>query len=270
MAIVQFLVDISEVTESLQLMNNLPHYVLTEVANQVEQEGRLVLLSAFEEAMQHQSYDSFPEEFRDHVREVVSNVKFDKIIEGSAFSVSFDFNQLGTRQDLERAFHQGALLADGKTRLDGPYTGQALKNDANDPHKTRNRHIYWLAVHRGDTRAPNPERPGTVPVESGAWERTKRKYVEIWGDKAPQWLYLQFGQNKWDPTILGFPIIETFNQTFITNSGDLFNSLISDQIQEAQRHGAVFTPHGARLTQTTNEIGPSGKIRRPGQFYPLR
>ena len=232
-------VDISEITHSLGLMEKLPRNIIYDIAAEIENIGREELINSFVEAIDRQSEDAFPDEFRAHVLNVVEQAQFESNISGTSFEVFFDFNQLGDRNDLERAFHQGAFLADG-TQLDGPYTGQELKNP------TGERHIYWEALHRGDTSAPNPKRPCRVPIKPGAWEETKRKYIEIWGNKAPQWLYLQFGQTHWEPKILSYTIIETFQKTFLEIAEKLFVNSVAKAIEAAQQEGISLTHFGAR------------------------
>lgn len=260
---VSFTADISEVTKALNAMDQIPRRVLQNVANEIKFIAQEELFNTFVEAIDQQSEEAFPDEFRAHMMDVVSNAEFLTSVGGTSFELFFDFNQLGDRKDLERAFHQGAILADG-TRLDGPYTGQALRNDAPE------RHIYWEAIRKGLNSVPNPKGPGNVHFKPDAWEQTKNKYIEIWGDKAPQWLYLQFGQQAWEPKIKSFPIIETFSSTLRELAEQTFFNHVAQEIEYAQNQGAVFTPFGPRLTRPTNEIGPSGKPRRPGQFYPLR
>lgn len=261
---VKFEADISEITKSLNIMDQIPRHILARIGTEIEAVAREELINVFLEASGYQSDDAFPTEFEDHLIDVVSNAQFQVAIGGTSFEISFDFGQLGNRSDLERAFHQGAFLADG-SKLDGPYTGQPLRNP-----DARERHIYWEAMHKGFTSAPNPKKPGTVPIRPGAWEETKQKYIEIWGDKAPQWLYLQFGQTAWEPKIRSFPIIETYSKTLNEVADQLFFNSVVQEIERAQGLGVTLTPFGGRLNQPTGELGPSGKLRRPGQFYPLR
>lgn len=265
----RFDVDISAITKSLHAMDEIPRHIMNSIAHEIERLARAELIGVFSEAMELQSNDAFPTEFRIHMLSVLEEVPFQTEVSATSFAIDFDFNSLGTRVDLERAFHQGALLADGKTRLHGPYTGQALYNPANDPIEDEARHIYWRAVNLGLHSAPNAEH-GHVPVPLGAWEETKQAYLEIWGNKAPNWIYLQFGQNKWEPEIRSFPIIETFTTLLNEYASGIFESRVIEEIEAAQRQGAVLTPYGARLTEPSNLLGPSGKPRKPGQFYPLR
>lgn len=240
MAVSQFFVDIGEITKSLDALDAIPRFVLNEVAREIEGVGKEILITSFEAAMYDQSYDSFPQEFRDHVFNVVEKAKFDTFVINNAFSVSFNFDQLGNREQLTRAFHQGALLADG-SRLDGPYTGQPLMNE--DPAE---RHIFWESVQKGLASAPNPKGAGHIPIKPNAWEETKKKYVEIWGSEAPEWLYLQFGQAAWEPHIIPYPIIEEFTEDFLASANLLFQTAVTEKIEAAQAQGAALTSYGIR------------------------
>lgn len=260
----RFDADISEITKVLNAMDQIPRFILSSIAREIEAAGQAELLSIFGDAVDHQSEDAFPEQFRQHLFRTIEKSKFNVAVNSTSVAVEYDFNQLGDRKDLELAFHQGARLADG-TKLDGPYTGQPLQNE-----NAAERHIFWQAVRKRLARAPNPKGPGEIPIDPGAWDATIEKYIRIWGSVAPQWLYLQFGQKAWDPEISSYPIMELFEQRFQEVAMDIFEFGVIEAIEQAERSGVVLTPFGGRLTNPTGELGPSGVPRRPGQFYPIR
>lgn len=235
-----FKVDVSKILEALDYMDKIPKKIIDSIADEIVTLAREVAESVFVSVINSVSEEAFPIEFKHHVLDVVANVPIKKQVRSTSISVEFDFNQLGTRADLQRAFHQGAKLADGST-LDGPYTGQELKEK-----NPAIRHIYWEAVHKGATFAPNPKGPGHIPVPPGAWEETKRKYIQIWGDKAPEWLYLQFGQRAWEPNIPESTIIEDFVATFFSTASELVFQRVSEEIEIAQSKTIRREVYGTR------------------------
>lgn len=200
-----WVVDMSSITKSLDNLATIPARISGDVSDLIAEAGRNILLELFESAMNEETQDAFPEKFREHIREVINANDFKSTYTTTGIKVSFDFNDLGTTKDLQRAFHQGAQLADG-SKLDGPYEGQTLKNP-----DARERHIYWQAVRERKEKAQNPKDPSkSIRVDPGAWDETIEKYISIWGDKAPQWLYLNFGQSQWDPKIGKHDLVERF------------------------------------------------------------
>lgn len=253
-----FEVDISQINTALDQMDQIPSQ-LPEIATRIKNAGHSILQEEFEYAMEAQSLSAFPEEFRNHIREVVSSAYFDVQVTSTSIAITFDFNQLGTVQELKQAFHQGARTADGDV-VDGPYNGEELNEE--DASK---RHLFWEAMARGEAKAPHPNDPTkSIRIEADAWQKTKEKYISIWGDKAPQWLYLQFGQRKWQPSITPGSIIEGFTAKFNEIGNEIFNNELARKVETSQ------TPYGIRLTAGSTELGPSGQPRRAGQFYPRR
>lgn len=248
-----FDVDISEILDSLDAMDSIPSFIMDDIADEVDVIARSLLRQVFEEAIDKQSEEGFPQEFRDHVMEVIGFMDVDRVVGQGHAEIFVDFNQLGTLNDLTKAFHQGAKLAEGGI-VDGPYEGEALLNPVDE------RHEFWLAVRTGTRSVPNVKGHGKIPIKEGAWEETKRKYVEIWGDKAPEWLYLQFGQDKWEPHIRASSIVEDFSARFQQQANEVWQRRLSQAVEDAQRGSA-------RLIKNTSEIGPSGKPRKAGQFY---
>jgi len=261
---VHYEADISSILEALNKMDRIAEPVLQEAANLIVQAGRELLESEFQYAIDQQNQISFPPEFAEHVMEVVSQAPFVKHVSAKSFEIGFDFNELGTVKELRRAFHQGARTADGDV-IDGPYEGEELAEP-----DAETRHLFWEAMATGKSKAPHPHDPAkSIRIPEGAWEETKAKYIDIWGDKAPQWLYLQFGQRRWEPTIQPTNIIEGFTESFNQIASEIFYETVNAAVEEAQNN--IFTApteHGRRLTSSISELGPSGKPRQAGQFYP--
>lgn len=115
----------------------------------------------------------FPEPYIRHIVEVSRYTPPSVIVSGDTLTVFFDFYELGTASDLPKAYHRHAKLKDGTT-LDGPYSGQPLK------YPKRMRLNVW-------------------ETNTGLWEESWEEKVDIWGDRAPEWIFLAFGQ-PYDPS----------------------------------------------------------------------
>lgn len=103
-------------------------------------------------------------------------------------SVTLDFGVLGNYQDLTRGFHYNAIRRDG-TLQELPYTSGNFTNVLKNPVETR--YIFWNEVVR----------------HSGLQSDTLSQRVAAWGDKAPEWLLLQYG-TSYSPQIQPYPILE--------------------------------------------------------------
>lgn len=236
MAAPSYNVDISTIINSLNYMDQIPAKVLESIADEVRDAVRGTLINVFQQAMGTQNPYAFPEEYKEHVLRVVAEAPIHSGISGNSFFVDFDFDVLGNEQDLRRAFHQGAALVGGGF-VDGPYDeSMELKNS------TEERHLFWESVRRGDSAGPASgkqirrksgrygKKGKGVPIAPGAWEETKAKYIEIWGDKAPEWLYLQFGQTLWEPYIKPAAVIEDFSSQFYAIAEDIWYNRLAAEV----------------------------------------
>ncbi len=115
------------------------------------------------------------------------------IIISQPTEVFVDFESLGTVEDLQEGFHYMARI-DSESHVELPYGGEPLKND------TEQRYIAWQRVFHGETWHGIDY--------SGSWSETIAARLEVWGDRAPQWLLLQYGQEEFEPTINPYPIVE--------------------------------------------------------------
>lgn len=233
-----------------------------------------IIMRVFEEAVVFaDSDDGFPPEFQQHVLKVASTIRPTVIVDRNELFVSFDLEEsMGGETELKRAYHQGAILADGKTRLDGPYTGQALLTD--DEYR---RHEFWLAIRYGQSKVQT-NKDGkiinhTINNPSEKWEKTKDKYIEIWGNKAPEWLFIQFGQEEHEPTIPSFNIVEAIQEDISASLTRLleieFESSVrlANQLESFGFAGGINKAGRAYLT-SGSYTGPTGKKYRPGRFIP--
>lgn len=242
------------------------------IESELKKIAKLALIDVFEEAVvDADSYDGFPPEFQDHTLNVVNNFNGYYIIyDGISVFVSVDFDALGTQAELRRAFHQGARLADGGN-LWGPYEGQALAST--DPEAA---HTFWEAVRFNQKTAYNPTTGKRMPTSKVKyqWDEIVNKYVEIWGDKCPEWLFIQYGQEEWEPIVPQFDIIGEFESRFFSLAEQILVSFVETEIAIAEAYESVgidvgFTIKGQPRLKSGSLVNPaSGKTIRPGQFAP--
>jgi hypothetical protein len=196
------------------------------------------------------------------VRQIIPTVAMD----GGQLYVNLDLEEwLGGEEDLTKAFHQGAQL-EGGGKLWGPYTGQALKND-----DAEERHIFWEALRYGATSVNIKGK--NVHMRDSTWEETMEQYLDIWGDKAPQWLFIQFGQEEWDPYVPQVDIYNNIKQSIRGFAEGYLADLLEAEVDIANRYRATGLDVGfsgdkgpARVLAGTYTA--NGKTYRPGRFAP--
>lgn len=259
--------SIIEATEDLDLAIATYGKIIT---SEIVQAGKQILQGVFAEAVQKaNSAGGFPIEFQNHVMQSLENIEIEESTGFGSALVSFDFDSLGDWDDLVRAFHQGAKTVEGDV-IWGEYQGETLKNPVDI------RYGIWYSL------------------DEGKWEATKDKRIEIWGNKAPEWLYVQFGQEDWEPIIPPQAVIEEFTTRFFDAAQAIVRSYIATALDTVNAYtsgrvgvlppGVAFSTHGniyvkpvylrgkltvGRLIKGVQELGPSGKPRQAGQFYPL-
>ena len=212
------------------------------------------------------SDDGFPEEFQSHLLNIVKTMPINVIVDYDSLFVSVDFGYLGDETDLRKAYHQGARLQGGG-QLWGPYTGQPLASEDDE-----RRHIFWEAVRREDSSVEMPGRSGKVKIPAGAWERTKEQYIRIWGNKAPQWLLIQYGQEEWPPYVIEYDLINKFYADMVSDLTALLAVELQYTVELSNLYRTAgvstgFTSKGQpRLLGKTTII--NGKAYKPGRFIP--
>lgn len=217
--------------------------------------ARSELLDVTDEAvMVANQSGGFPEPFQLHLTRVMRRLPISTGALGMEVFASLDLDLLGTREDLHKAYHQGARLKDGG-KLDGPYTGQPLANE-----NARERHIFWEAFRRGDDKAENPKGPGMVPIPKDAsWEQTMQKYIEIWGEQAPEWLLIQFGQNRWNPQVHQYDIVGEFGERFRNRATAYIFDILEEELRIINQYKATgidvgFISNGSVVNKATGRF----------------
>jgi len=160
-------------------------------------QARATIAATLVKAAANAGDEAFPLAYIEPMLAAVDNI----IITGPT-ELLIDFEQLGTPEELQEGYHYGAKI-EGGGQVDLPYGGEPLKND------TEQRYEAWQRVFHGETwHGIN---------YAGVWNETIAARLDAWGDKAPQWLLLQYGQTEFDPIIYPYPLVEevTFDLTAI-------------------------------------------------------
>lgn len=185
------------------------------------QQANVIISDVLIKAAAQAGNDAFPLAYIEPMLEAAN-----KIVITSPGEVFIDFDELGTYDELEEGFHYGAKI-EGGGQVDLPYGGEPLKND------TEQRYAAWQRVFHGDTWHGLDY--------SGSWSETIAARLSAWGDKAPQWLLLQYGQEEFEPTIQPYPIVEEIS----TDLATIFEGLMRTEISLIASNfnvGTSYTP----------------------------
>lgn len=211
------------------------------------------------------SEDGFPEEFQEHLLNNVSKIIPSIFMDMHGLFISFDLEEwLGGYDDLTKAFHQGAQL-EGGGQLFGPYTGQALKQD-----DAEIRHVFWEAIRYGKAKADIGGKH--VPV-TGTWDDTIQHYLDIWGEKSPQWLFIQFGQEEWQPYIPQIDVLDNIENVIQAAAASYLAGVLASSVAIANTYKTVglevgYTGQKSAPRVISGTVEVNGKIYRPGRFVP--
>lgn len=210
----------------------------------------------------------FPDEYKQHLRRVAARIEPDILVDVHGFQVYVDLEDwLGSHDELTRAYHQGAILADG-TQLWGPYEGQALKQE-----DAEERHVYWEALRSGQTSVgARGNRTGSVKLK-GSWEETVQRYIEIWGDKAPEWLFIQFGQEEWEPYVPQYDIVNGIEDAVTILMRTYLTNLLDEVVAIANAYESTgldvgYTGDKGPPRVKSGSVTVGGKTYSPGRFVP--
>lgn len=250
---IKFVVDDSQVLEFVAALQDEIPNIMARIEERTSGFARQILAGTFYDAMDRLSYDQFAPEFRDKLLENLGKIPIITEVDGNGGQVSFDLEFLGTKEDLERAFHRHAVL-ETHHQLTEPYTGQALAVRDADV-----RHEFFLAMMRGEAFQG---RDGRVIQTAGLWQTTKQEYLEIWGDKSPQWLYLEYGQSRFEPKIPAYSVIEEVQ----ANMEALVDLVFTQEFDAAFKIANQAQVGIARNLQTLRRA-PAGGLTIRGKTY---
>jgi hypothetical protein len=157
---------------------------------------REVLETAFAESGLHEIY-------QEHLRSGFRTIR--PVVYATADGLVaeyFDPEGLGDYGDLEEGFHYRALLAISNNKEFSvsnpqvvylPYRGEELYNDFDK------RYDFWQAVVNGEdyeiSLGKGKSSHSKIISTAGMYERTLRARVSWWGDRYPEWLLLEYGQD---------------------------------------------------------------------------
>lgn len=257
MAVKTFAVDISTIIHAANKLDSMPFDLIPRLSSELQVIAKETLFEVFAEAViQANSQGGFPAPFQAHVLSSIQHLPILPIVNGTLITVFVDFDILGTESDLRRAFHQGAKLTGGGGRdgyLWGPYNGQELvSKDA------AKRYVAWNAVANdsGAYKFGGPKSKTYYLPEWASWENTINQRIAIWGDRAPEWLYVQFGQEEWSPKIPAGSVIEDFYSTLKIQSEILVARELADFVRAAQVYpfpiAGVARGRGARYREVSS------------------
>lgn len=169
------------------------------------------------------SSDSWPLEYTNHLMLVIDTLPIQIYRSGTGLDVSIDLDELGTQEDLELAYHFGAILkSGGKVTL--PFTGTE-----GDLKYSVERRYRFLVLNI---------------MPSYAWDLTIDARIRQWARKAPEWLFLQYG-TEWDPVIYPSPIVEEIEVKATRIVENLVFNYINAAIDQEGRIGELsFEPRG--------------------------
>ena len=263
-----FDVDVSSIIEATSYLDAVPSKVGSELAYAFRGLARGLLIAVFEDAMIRANAEGgFPEPFQNHVLSVVRTIPIISTFSNNQIFIEVDFDEIGTTSDLERGFHQGAKLADGGRLWQEAYTGQPLKQP-----NAHLRYRVWNAVRYGATEVKmTHRRPFKLP-EWATWENTMDARIDIWGDKAPEWLYIQFGQHFKPPYVPAGSVFEDFAYQLNEEGSLLVEEIVAIEIETAN----IFSAKGITVSPTANRsiqllagfagLSNAGNPYRRGQF----
>lgn len=262
-------VNIENIIRSAGYIGGIPERLSLRAAYEMRNIARELLIQTFQEAFAvADSEDGFPPEFQNHVIRTVQDMRIDTFGSGGTVEVIVDFEDLGDENDLVRAFHQGARLADG-SKLWGPYEGQELaQEDASI------RHIFWENIRRDNNSAVVLDGKTVKLSDPHSWGEMIEQYVSIWGEKSPEWLFVQYGQEEWEPYIPPYDIIEEFSRALYAVNLDYLYQELVDEVSIANAYASIgvdvgFTIKGQPRLLHGNLVNPkTGKTINPGQFAP--
>lgn len=258
----RFDIDISEIEADLDALDQASPRVFRNIGQRLRIEGSQLLVTIFEEALADLDEDQMGEPVKQAMLENAAHLPINVSAGAQGVTAEVDFEALGSRADLIAGFHYHALLK-SKGFVELPYGGEEMYND-----DAEIRYEFVNAMMTGDVFETVKGRP----IETaGLWDETQQARAEFWGDISPAWLYLEFGQEDWEPHIEPKDITGQFREAFSELGSAIFaeewESVIA-HLQEYEEFGAEET-FGGRLRVPAGEYPIiNGKQFKPGQLLP--
>jgi hypothetical protein len=235
-----FTVDVSSIIAATNFIDGYTNTALVELSTILRGTAQNLLHAIFSDAVKYaDSEGGFPPPFQDHVMSVLGTIPILSNVHNGAVSITIDFDYLGTNDELKRAYHQGARLADGSI-LWGPYEGQELARKDKSGERS---HLAWQSLRAGFSGVKFGSKSKTFNFPSGSsWEATMQQYISIWGNKAPEWKYIEYGQQKWDPKIPASAVLEDFDHLLQIEGTRVFEELLARIMETANGYSELGVP----------------------------
>lgn len=178
----------SQAGQSFKVAKNDVLKAFTNISREFAIQASVIIENVLIRAAAGAGPEAFPTQYIDPMLDAAQNVV--TLLPGE---LVVNFEAMGTLSDLVEGYHYKARI-DKESHVELPYQGEELKND------TERRYEFWLKVFHGE-KYHNFN-------YAGAWNETIAARLTVWGNRAPQWLLLQYGQEEYEPTISPYPIVE--------------------------------------------------------------
>ena len=161
-------------------------------------ESFLLLL---QNAMNKAGIEAFPIPYRIHLLTVAGTIFPSVGLHYYGYDLAYDLSRLGDYNDLAQGFHYHAQLRRGG-QVELPWTSRSFDSSLKNPFDVR--YDYWWALRNGI-------QVNGKQITGNEWSETLNARIAVWGDKAPEWLLLQYGQRD-EPSNEPYPIIEVLQR----------------------------------------------------------
>lgn len=267
---VHYQVNVEEVEKLANYLDTAGEDILERFQEEMVDVAHIILGEVFIRSWAGLDERQFPGVYRSHILDVVDNLPIEFIGDGyHTAGIAIDFDEIGTRDELEAAYHRHAKLAGGG-EVEGAYDGEELKN------ATADRHVFFEALING-TDYVDPKTGKKIPARKlqGKWDETLDEYLEIWGDKSPEWLFLQHG-TRWSPSIPPYDIEGEINRLINLRGDQLWAAewarvLGSEEIQGnaglAEETKNYYVEEHVYVDPTGGYHAPPGGITVGGKPY---
>lgn len=194
-------VDVSSIEALARLGPEYIALAMRRAANELKKIIRGIIFSVFSEAFPENK--SFPPAYQEHVLAALSKIPLNVVSTEDLIIVGIDLDLLGSPAEFAEGYHYGAMMRGPDGGFGGyvtlPYTGQELFNPGSKGEDGFDkRYEFWKAV--VDERPYEGIRGNDVPFivdTSGMYDETIAARIQAWGDKAPEWLLLEYGTDTY-------------------------------------------------------------------------
>lgn len=186
----------------------------------------------------------FPDVYRGHLLACSRNIPVTFTNASNYIGAIVDIGYLGDSNDLSKGYHREALADDlgtshsgRKPRIHLPYAGQGLYNADTDK-----RAEFWEAIEKGIPYdvGKNSTKSSQVTIDtSGMFDATLLDRVSHWGEKAPEWLIIQWGSHRdgtgEKPQTKPQPLIEDLQELIGLTCSNIYAEAVVEAIASIPR-----------------------------------